>query len=132
MSKEKPIALSIIATDETAFERACLASGTTAEDAAACVVKRSGGLVFINTSSPSAPSMIRTVNGNQAKEPKGLGDIVADGLSAIGITKERVSKIAGRDCGCKKRQEALNRLGKSVTDFLKGGTDADKLDNQES
>lgn len=42
----------------------------------------------------------------------GLGDMVASGLSAVGITKERVSQIVGRDCGCRKRQQALNELGK--------------------
>jgi hypothetical protein len=41
----------------------------------------------------------------------GLGDVVASSLSAIGITKDRVSKLAGGDCGCNKRQEALNKLG---------------------
>jgi hypothetical protein len=44
----------------------------------------------------------------------GLGDMVAAGLSAIGITKERVSALAGGDCGCQKRQEALNELGRRV------------------
>ena len=44
----------------------------------------------------------------------GLGDMVAAGLSAIGITKERVSAVVGRDCGCPKRQEALNELGRRV------------------
>lgn len=47
-----------------------------------------------------------------ADEKPGLGDMVAAGLSAIGITKERVSKLAGGDCGCKKRQQALNELGR--------------------
>lgn len=42
----------------------------------------------------------------------GLGDMVAAGLSAIGITKERVSAVVGGDCGCKKRQEALNNIGR--------------------
>lgn len=47
-------------------------------------------------------------------QPKqaGLGDIVASGLSAVGITKERVSKLIGKPCGCKKRQDALNEFGK--------------------
>lgn len=46
-------------------------------------------------------------------QPKpGLGDMVAAGLSAIGITKERVSKALGGDCGCKKRQAKLNELGR--------------------
>lgn len=48
-------------------------------------------------------------------QPKpGLGDMVAAGLSAIGITKERVSKLAGGDCGCQKRQKALNELGRKI------------------
>lgn len=41
----------------------------------------------------------------------GLGDIVATGLSAVGITKERVSKLLGGDCGCEERQQKLNELG---------------------
>jgi hypothetical protein len=44
----------------------------------------------------------------------GLGDMVASGLSAIGVTKERVSKAVGGDCGCHKRQEALNELGRKI------------------
>lgn len=48
----------------------------------------------------------------------GLGDIVASALSSVGITKDRVQKVASlvgiKDCGCKQRQEALNRLGKTL------------------
>jgi hypothetical protein len=44
----------------------------------------------------------------------GLGDMVAAGLSAIGMTKERVSALAGGDCGCSKRQEQLNELGRKI------------------
>lgn len=51
----------------------------------------------------------------QKKEPRGLGDIVADGLGAVGITKERVQAVAGaagiRDCGCGKRQAWMNAMG---------------------
>ena len=46
--------------------------------------------------------------------PAGLGDMVAAGLSAIGITKERVEAVVGGDCGCRQRQEALNRLGRKL------------------
>jgi len=42
----------------------------------------------------------------------GLGDIVAAGLSAVGITKERVSRALGRPCKCPKRQQKLNELGR--------------------
>lgn len=45
----------------------------------------------------------------------GLGDMVAAGLSAVGITKDRVQAVAQavgvKDCGCPGRQAALNRLG---------------------
>lgn len=44
----------------------------------------------------------------------GLGDMVKAGLSAIGITEERVSKVLGRPCGCSKRAEALNELGRRI------------------
>ena len=42
----------------------------------------------------------------------GLGDMVAAGLSAVGVTKERVSKALGKPCGCAKRQAKLNELGR--------------------
>lgn len=45
------------------------------------------------------------------KNAIGLGDMVAAGLSAVGITKDRVSALVGGDCGCQHRQQALNRLG---------------------
>lgn len=47
-------------------------------------------------------------------ERPGLGDMVKAGLSAIGITEERVSKAIGRPCGCGKRAEKLNELGRRI------------------
>jgi len=48
-----------------------------------------------------------------APPPAGLGDMVAAGLDAIGITKARAQAVASAfgvsDCGCAARQEALNR-----------------------
>lgn len=41
----------------------------------------------------------------------GLGDLVKAGLSAVGITEERVSRAIGRPCGCGKRAAKLNELG---------------------
>jgi hypothetical protein len=44
--------------------------------------------------------------------------MVAAGLSAVGITKERAQAVASavgvKDCGCRKRQAALNRLGEKL------------------
>ncbi len=44
----------------------------------------------------------------------GLGDLVAAGLSAVGITEERVTKAIGRPCGCSGRRAALNEWGRKV------------------
>ena len=44
----------------------------------------------------------------------GLGDRVASALAAVGITKERVSKAIGKPCGCAKRQQRLNELGRRL------------------
>lgn len=49
----------------------------------------------------------------------GLGDMVASGLAAVGITKERAQAVASavgvKDCGCAKRQAALNKLGEKLS-----------------
>lgn len=44
-------------------------------------------------------------------QPPGLGDIVKAGLSAVGITEERVSKVVGKPCGCGKRAASMNKFG---------------------
>lgn len=53
----------------------------------------------------------------QSSQP-GLGDMVASGLASVGITKERVQAVASavgvKDCGCGKRQAALNKLGEMI------------------
>lgn len=68
----------------------------------------------IERPTPLTPEELASHPGKNIPSPRqmGLGDMVASGLSAVGITKERVSKIIGRDCGCSKRQQSLNELGK--------------------
>lgn len=56
----------------------------------------------------------RLLDAKQLRAKPGLGDMVKAGLSAIGITEERVSKVIGRPCGCSKRAEALNALGRKI------------------
>lgn len=48
----------------------------------------------------------------QAARSRGLGDTIAKVTEATGIAKvvKAVSKATGIPCGCKKRQEALNKL----------------------
>lgn len=81
------------------YER-CRQRGYNYDDVAACIVSQDGDLLTVDENHPAYP-----------RERPGLGDMVAAGLSAVGITKERVSAVVGGDCGCKKRQDALNRLG---------------------
>ena len=46
------------------------------------------------------------------KKSKGLGDSIERLTKATGIKKvvEKVAKATGKDCGCNKRKETLNRL----------------------
>jgi hypothetical protein len=43
---------------------------------------------------------------------KGLGDTVAKITRVTGVKKvvDTVAKVAGKDCGCGKRQDTLNRM----------------------
>ena len=86
------------------FDRLAENRGHDASAAAASITADHGdGWVEVDTEHPAYP-----------RARPGLGDIVAAGLSAVGITKERVSAVVGRDCGCQKRQEALNALGRRI------------------
>lgn len=81
------------------------------------IKKAQGVWVCAMCGSPSADQQAphRGLCGCERKQPlPGLGDLVAAGLSAIGITEERVQRVANavgiKDCGCGRRKAALNRL----------------------
>tara|TARA_Y100001938_G_scaffold128204_1_gene181763 strand:+ start:56 stop:220 length:165 start_codon:yes stop_codon:yes gene_type:complete len=46
------------------------------------------------------------------KKSKGLGDSIEKLTKATGIKKvvNKINKITGKDCGCDKRKNTLNRL----------------------
>jgi hypothetical protein len=58
----------------------------------------------------------RIVTANIVDKP--LGDIVAAAFASVGITKDRaqaVAELAGlEDCGCERRRQRLNDLGRMV------------------
>ena len=85
------------------LEQRCRERGYTLEEVQACIVSQDGDTITVDETHPAYP-----------RARPGLGDMVAAGLSAVGITKERVSKLAGGDCGCAKRQAALNELGRKI------------------
>lgn len=85
----------------TAFEARCRQRGYTLEQVRPCIVSEDGDFITVDETHPAYP-----------RAKPGLGDMVAAGLSAIGITKERVSKAIGKPCGCGARQQAMNEWGK--------------------
>lgn len=49
---------------------------------------------------------------NKQEVSKGLGDTIEKITTATGIKKvvDTVAKVTGRDCGCGKRKDTLNRV----------------------
>jgi hypothetical protein len=85
------------------LEQRCRERGYSLEDVRPCIVREDGDLITVDETHPAYP-----------RARPGLGDIVKAGLSAIGITEERVSAVIGRPCGCSQRAEALNALGRKI------------------
>ena len=86
------------------FGARCRDRGYTLDEVRSCIVSEDGDRITVDETHPAYPR----------ERKSGLGDMVASALSAVGITKERVSKAIGKPCGCAKRQEALNALGRRM------------------
>ena len=93
------------------LEQRCRERGYTLEEVQACIVSQDGDTITVDETHPAYP-----------RARPGLGDMVASGLSAIGITKERVSKAIGRPCGCGERAEILNAVGAKYLGLSPGST----------
>jgi len=89
------------------LEARCRERGYTLDQVQACIVRDDGDTITVDETHPAYP-----------RAKPGLGDMVAAGLDAVGITKDRVQAVARRvgikDCGCKKRQQRLNELGRKL------------------
>jgi hypothetical protein len=85
------------------LEQRCRQRGYTLDEVRPCIVTQDGDQITVDETHPAYP-----------RAKPGLGDMVAAGLAAVGITKERVSKAIGKPCGCAKRQERLNELGRRL------------------
>jgi hypothetical protein len=79
--------------------------GYTLDEVRACIVSEDGDTITVDETHESYP-----------RAKPGLGDMIAAGLDAVGITKERVQAVAStvgiKDCGCGSRQKAANELGR--------------------
>jgi len=90
----------------------CVQRGYSWDEIAPCLTHDLGGGWYeVDVDHPAYP---RTQRPGTTPPKAGLGDMVASALSAIGITKERVALVVGGDCGCSKRQEKLNELGRKI------------------
>ena len=85
------------------LEARCRERGYTLDEVRACIASQDGDRITVDETHPAYP-----------RAKPGLGDMVAAGLAAVGITKARVSKAIGKPCGCAKRQERLNELGRRL------------------
>lgn len=83
------------------FEARCRERGVTLDEVRPCIVSEDGDTITVDEAHPAYP-----------RAKPGLGDMVKAGLSAVGITEERVSRAIGRPCGCSKRAAKLNELGR--------------------
>jgi pyridoxal/pyridoxine/pyridoxamine kinase len=59
-----------------------------------------------------------TTTSGKSQPPNGLGDLVAAAFASVGITKDRAQAVANaigvEDCGCERRRQRLNDLGRMV------------------
>ena len=85
------------------LKQRCRERGYTLDEVRPCIVSEDGDVITVDETHPAYP-----------RARPGLGDMVRAGLSAIGITEERVSAAIGRPCGCSERAEALNALGRKI------------------
>jgi hypothetical protein len=79
-----------------------------------CVVEQDGDRWLIDVDHPAYPRPKA-----DDWKPVPIGDLVEKGLTAIGITKERVESITRRagvksGCGCADRQKWMNEVGFKV------------------
>jgi hypothetical protein len=86
------------------LEARCRERGYTLDEVRPCIVAEDGDRITVDETHAAYP---------RPRQP-GLGDMMAAGLASVGITKERVSRVLGRDCGCAKRQQRLNDLGRKL------------------
>jgi hypothetical protein len=95
------------------LENRCKQRGYLLADVMGCVVEQDGDRWLIDTNHPAYPRK------REEWKPIPIGDLVERGLTAIGITKERVeqwTRTEGKPggCGCADRQRWLNEVGNRV------------------
>jgi len=99
------------------LEQRCRERGYTLHDVRTCIVRQDGDTLTVDEHHPAYP-----------RAKPGLGDYVASGLAAIGITKERVEAVVGGPCGCGERAAWLNEAGAKWLGLPPGTTAPAEID----
>jgi len=86
-----------------------------------CVVEQDGDRWLIDTDHPDYPR-----KREKWQPPIAVGDLVERGLTAVGITKERVEKLTRTEgkpggCGCGARKKWLNDVGYKAQYAIRDG-----------
>ena len=97
----------------------CAERGYSVSEVMPCVVSQDGDEWTIDESHSAYP---------REQKPAGLGDYMANALSAIGITKERVEAVVGGPCGCSERQGYINAAAAKWLGMSPGSTAPPEID----
>ena len=95
----------------------CEERGYSLDDVAPCIVSADGDDIVVDEHHPAYP-----------RAKPGLGDYVANALSAVGITKERVEAVVGGPCGCSERQGYMNAAAAKWLGMSPGSTAPPEID----
>jgi hypothetical protein len=95
------------------LEDRCKQRGYALANVMPCVIEQDGDRWLIDTEHPAYPRK------REEWRPIPIGDLIERGLTAIGITKERVEALTRTEgkpggCGCAGRQKWLNEVGNKV------------------
>jgi len=102
------------------LEEHCAEFGCSIDDVRSCIVDQFNDEVFlVDIFHAAFPRGVKAPNKTFSS---GLGDMVANALSAIGVTKERVEAVVGGPCGCDGRQAAMNAAGAKYLGLSPGST----------
>lgn len=104
------------------LEARCKQRGYRLADVMGCVVEQDGDRWLIDESHPAYPRKRH----DPAWKPIAIGDLVERGLTAVGITKERVEQLTRTEgkpggCGCGARQKWLNDVGYKAQYAIRDG-----------
>lgn len=103
----------MIRCNRSQLERRCSQRGYSLADVMPCVVEQDGDRWLVDTEHPAYPHK------KEEWKPVQIGDLVERGLTAIGITKDRVKALTRTadkpgGCGCAGRKRWLNKVGAKV------------------